>query len=352
MRLPLPRGDISDALISALAGNLGLPETALAQAARLTSAGDVDAAADEDIQLALLVCYELSYRGLDGVEDRWEWDPAVLALRALLEAAFERDIRAVVAPENPLEFGDKQDDIDQALTRLLAADDGPALSRYLQRRATVAQTLEFIVHRSIYQLKEGDPHSWAIPRLSGRAKAALLEIQFDEYGGGRVERMHATLFANTLRAVGLDDTYGSYVDRVPATTLATVNLMALFGLHRRLRGALMGHLAAYEMSSSTPNRRYGDGLRRHGFGRAATEFYDEHVEADAVHEQIAAVDLCGSLVAAEPGLRGDVLFGAAAALALDNRFAASLLASWQQGCSSLRIPLSPAAGTVGVSGAA
>ena len=30
-------------------------------------------------------------------------------------------------------------------------------------------------------------------------------------------------------------------------------------------------------------------------------FYDEHVEADAVHEQIASVDMCGSLVAEEPG---------------------------------------------------
>ena len=64
--------------------------------------------------------------------------------------------------------------------------------------------------------------------------------------------------------------------------------MTLFGLHRRLRGAIAGHLAAFEMTSSLPNRTYGDGFRRLGFGGDVTGYFDEHVEADAVHEQIAA----------------------------------------------------------------
>ncbi len=58
------------------------------------------------------------------------------------------------------------------------------------------------MHRSAYQLKEADPHSWAIPRLSGPPKAALVEIQADEYGGGRPDRMHAELFADAMEALG------------------------------------------------------------------------------------------------------------------------------------------------------
>ena len=77
--------------------------------------------------------------------------------------------------------------------------------------------------------------------------------------------------------------------------------MSLFGLHRRWRGAALGHLACVEMTSSEPSRRYSAGLRRLGFDERTTVFYDEHVEADAVHEQIASVDMCGSLVAEEPG---------------------------------------------------
>ena len=130
---------------------------------------------------------------------------------------------------------------------------------------------------------------------------------------------------------------------MPATTLATSVTASFFGLHRRWRGAAAGHLAALEMTSSVPMRRYAAGLRRLGFGPAATAFFDEHVEADAVHEQIAAHDLCGGLVATEPELVGQVLVGAACCLALDARMAVPLLDRWQQGLSSLREPIDPVA---------
>jgi hypothetical protein len=109
-----------------------------------------------------------------------------------------------------------------------------------------------------------DPHTWAIPRLSGASKAALVEIQADEYGGGRVEQMHSELFRATMRGLDLNDSYGAYLEWVPAITLAISNTMSLFGLHRRHLGALLGHLAAFEMTSSAPNYRYSLGLRRLG----------------------------------------------------------------------------------------
>jgi hypothetical protein len=112
--------------------------------------------------------------------------------------------------------------------------------------------------------------------------------------------------------------------------------MSLFALHRRWRGAALGHLAAVEMTSSEPSRRYSAGLRRLGYDERVTVFYDEHVEADAVHEQIAAVDMCGSLVAEEPDLAADVLFGAACSLAMDGVAAGHLLGAWEAGGSALR----------------
>ena len=230
------------------------------------------------------------------------------------------------------------DEVATVLFDLVAQDTSPGLSRYVGSRATREQLLEFLVQRSPYVLREADPHSWAIPRLTGRAKVALVEIQNDEYGAGRPERTHAELFAATMRGVGLDAEYGAYLDHVPALTLASLNLMTLFGLHRRLRGAIVGHLAAFEMTSSVPNRFYGNGFRRHGWGDLA-EYFDEHIEADAVHEQIAAREMAGGLVIEEPELIDDVLFGASAALVMDGWASAPLLAAWQQGKSSLLRPL-------------
>ncbi|MEA2468908.1 MAG: hypothetical protein QOJ57_3034, partial [Thermoleophilaceae bacterium] len=225
------------------------------------------------------------------------------------------------------------------LKQLLAEAGGPSLSRYLEMRASADQFREILVHKSAYQLKEADPHSFAIPRLSGRPKVALVEVQFDEYGGGRPERQHARLFANTMEALDLDGSYGAYLDAIPGYTLAGVNLMSLFGLHRRLRGAIVGHLAVLEMDSTQPNRRYGNGLRRLGFGTEATDFFDEHVEADAVHEALAAHDLAGALAEDEPALVRDIMFGARAMLLLDEVAAERLMRHFAAGTSSLRTPL-------------
>ena len=111
-------------------------------------------------------------------------------------------------------------------------------------------------HRSAYQLKEADPHTWAIPRISGQAKATMVEIQVDEYGNGNGSRMHSALFAETMTALGLDPRPNRYLNELPGFTLATVNLISFLALHRRLRGALVGHLALFEMTSVGPMGRY------------------------------------------------------------------------------------------------
>jgi len=336
MKLPRPRGPVSAALLGALAAAPHELDPAIAAGLARPGADPTAALADEDLQLTLFVAYELAYRGWDGVDDRWEWQPGLIALRTAAEAEFETALRALVAPyEDVVPEELTAASVARTLVTMTGPDGGPSLSKYLRGRATRAQFREFAAHRSVYHLREADPHTFAIPRLGGAAKAALIEIQIDEYGGGRVNRMHQEMFKATMTALGLDTTYGAYVDVAPALTLASNNLMSLFGLHRRRRGALLGHLAAYEMTSTTPNRAYANGLRRLGGDADATRFYDEHVEADAVHEQVAAYDMCGSFCVAEPGHAADVLFGARCALALDSLWAAAVLAPWERDESSL-----------------
>ena len=125
-----------------------------------------DPLVDEDLQLSLYLCYELHYRGLPGVDDRWEWEPTLLALRAGLEAQFEAALREAVAQPAARVAASE---IDLAL-REIAERDGPPLSQFVRTQATIEQVREFLVHRSAYQLKEADPHSWAIPRLWGRTE--------------------------------------------------------------------------------------------------------------------------------------------------------------------------------------
>jgi hypothetical protein len=50
-----------------------------------------------------------------------------------------------------------------------------------------------------------------------------------------------------------------------------------------------------------------------------------------VHEHVASSDICGAMVADDPSLRDDVLFGAATCLYLDSVAGAELLDRWTNG---------------------
>jgi Iron-containing redox enzyme len=322
-QLPRARGPLSEHVLTAL--RLGRP---LAQSHPTI---DDDALEGDDLHLALYVCYELHYEGFDGVDPSWEWEPSLLDFRRQLEAAFENALLSSVPVEDVTPAPRTAD----AILELIAADDGPPLAAFIESTASLEQFKEFVIHRSAYQLKEADPHSWVIPRLRGPGKAALVEIQGDEYGSGKDEAVHSVLFSNTMAGLGLDPAYGRYLDALPGPTLATVNLMSLFGLHHKWRGACVGHLVAFEVTSPEPNRRYGNALRRLGFGHPVTLFYDEHVEADSMHEAIALHDLAESLVADAPEFLSSVLFGVKALLEVEKRWALRVMDCWASGASSL-----------------
>ncbi|GAB2987649.1 iron-containing redox enzyme family protein [Nocardioides montaniterrae] len=319
-RLPTPRGPLTEQLVGLLEAG-SPPVTALVPPASATADGD-------DLQLGLWILYEQHYSGFDGVDPVLEWDPDLLRLRRTLENRFEPWLRSMVARDvaDAAEIADA-DGLVAALTHLTRDQPGK-LAQHLHRDATREQVGEFLVQRSVYHLKESDPHTFALPRLAGAAKVALAELVYDEYGAGVPEQLHSRLFADAMEAMDLDATYGAHLDAATWQTLAFNNAMSLFGLHRRLRGAAMGHLAAFEMSSSLPCRRYVQGIERLGLGERVARYFDEHVEADAVHEQLASRTICAQLVQEHPALRHDVLMGAAACVWLDDLAGSALMESW------------------------
>lgn len=322
--LPVARGDLSAAVVARLRGDttaLPAPGTE-----RTDPLGD-------DLQLALYVLYELHYRCFAGADEAHEWDPDLLRLRQALEQRFLGALRRATAVHG---------DVDEAFAELLVEPAGhvdDSVSHFLQREGERWQLREYAALRSLYQLKEAEPHLWVVPRLHGRAKAAMMAIEFDEFGAGRAEDMHSRLFADLMADLHLDTSYGRYLDAATAEALATVNLMSLLGLHRSLRGALIGHFATVETTSSPASRRLERAMRRTGAGPAAERFYAEHVEADAVHEQVVRHEVVDGLLSEEPGLADDVVFGIRATTLLENRFGATLLNAWRRGVSALRAPL-------------
>lgn len=308
--LPQPRGALSAAVIGALSGDQPWDDVPATSPSSL-----------EDDMLTLWIAHELHHRGLPGAGDA-EWAPELLVVRRRIERELEERLRARAIGRAPTAVD------PDSLLDFVHAHEGRSLAAHVQRSATEAQTRELLWFRSLYHLKEADPTTWVVPRLPVAARCALLELQFDEYGAGRPERLHAHLFAEGLRACGMDAREGAAIDDVPIEVLEMNVTLTMFGLQGRLRGAAIGHLVAFEASSSGPSRRMARGLRRLGLPDEMADYYDEHVEADAVHEQTAARFIAGALLDAEPELAGDVAFGAFTCLDLEDRFTEAMMRRW------------------------
>jgi hypothetical protein len=310
--LPKPRGPLGDQVLSALRD---LP-------VRPVPRIDLPPESAEDAAVTLWVLHELSYGGFADVDEGAEREPELLRVRCRLEDDLETSLRErwPGVPEGV--------DLATGFFDWVAGHDGPSLARHVQSSATEEQVLDLLRVRSVYHLKEADPTTWVIPRLPVAAKAPLVELQYDEYGIGDPARLHAHLWARGMEASGLRPERGAYVDEAPVEALEQNNALSMFGLQRRLRGAAVGHLAAFEATSSMPSRRMAQGLARLGFPPEMIGYYTEHVEADAVHEQVALRDVCVPLVREDPALEADVWFGAWACLDLEDRTAHRLLDGW------------------------
>src|SRR3954471_15364441 len=112
-----PRGPLSDWVVSVLGEAPGTTVPPMPP----PPAG-IDPMVDDDLHLALFLCDELQFGGLDGVDDAWGWDPGLLAGRAALEAPFESVLRAAAARRPAVGAGT----IDAQLREIIRTEDGPS----------------------------------------------------------------------------------------------------------------------------------------------------------------------------------------------------------------------------------
>jgi hypothetical protein len=319
--LPWPRGPLSDFVITTFgsrSGSVGLSPP-------ITLDDPLD---DDDFQLALYLCYELHYRDVANAD--LEWDPVLLSFRAELERVFVYRLRQFECPSSR-GSGSLAASLDAMVEDVKVLDIG----EYLELHATLDQLRAYCVHRSVSFLKCGDANSFGIARLKGGAKAAMAKIQFAEMGYGDASSMNSSHFAATMMALDLDPRHGAYVGHLPAASLAQMNLESLFGLHRRWRGALVGAVAVNKLSSVDLMDHCLHAMFRLDGSIAGANYFTNRMNSDAIHAFIARDQLVAGLVATDPEMSNDVLFGATAQLRLEENFERHALDAWSRGHSSL-----------------
>ncbi len=267
-----------------------------------------------------------------------EHDLTLAAVRLELESAFERSLAGYELPddmpEDPEAFGAWLEDL--ALRRDIGLPPS-GMAGFYRERATLEQMKEIVAQRSLFFLSEPDPWAMVIPTLRGEAKAGLLDVLLDEYGWGRHDHMHSTVYENLMTALGLETGFDAYFDRTAWQYLASLNYQWMTARHRRLCRRMYGYIYLVEADSPDSMREYLAAWERLGItDEDVTKFYDLHVTADEGHSQVALEEMLMPVVRAEPDARAEIARGVVEGRVLHHAFSTHLAASFSAGQSSFR----------------
>ena len=278
---------------------------------------------DEDAAIALWSLYELSYRGFDDVDDGLEWEPGVLALRRRLERDLEDRLRGPLPPA-----GDDRA-VRGGVVRLHRRS-----RRALARGARAAERHRRAGARPAAAALDLPPQGGRPDRVGGapasrRAKAALVELLYDEYGAGDPNRLHAHLFAQghggrraaggvrRVRRRGAGSRCWSRTTRCRCSDCTGAGAARPWVTWPRSRRPARCRRGGWPRDSS------GSASRRSWSG--TTPSTSRRTPCTSSSPSAA---ICGALVEAEPTLADDVFFGAFTCLDLEDRVAGRLLTQW------------------------
>jgi hypothetical protein len=290
---------------------------------------------------------ETAHRALHHIAAQSTWSPidaprfnehdlTIAAVRLELETGFERSLGARALPEDPPTepeaFGPWLQDL--ALRRDIGLPS-TGMGEFYRDRATLGQMKEIVAQRSLFFLKEPDPWAMVIPSLRGEAKAGLLDVLLDEYGWGRHDHMHSTVYETLMDRLGLDTGFDAYLERTAWQFLAVLNYQWMLARHRRLCRRMYGYIYLVEADSPDSMRDYLAAWDRLGIeDEGVRKFYDLHVTADEGHQQVALEEMIMPVVRAEPGAAVDIARGVLEGRVLHHGFSSHLAASFAAGRSS------------------
>jgi hypothetical protein len=266
-----------------------------------------------------------------------EHDLTLAAVLLELEHGFQRQLGRVPMPDDPPPDAEAFAAWLSDLALVNPPLDDPGFGPYLRDHATLDQLREIVAQRSLFFLKEPDPWAMVIPSLRGEAKAGLIDVLLDEYGWGRYDHMHSTVYERLMDRLGLETGYDAYLERTSWQFLAIMNYQGMLARHRRLCRRMYGYIYLVEAESPAAMRTYLATYDRLGVTDPdVRRFYDLHVTADADHQRVALDEMIVPVVRAEPEARHEIARGVVGGQFLEHAFAVHLLERFRAGETSLR----------------
>jgi hypothetical protein len=196
---------------------------------------------------------------------------------------------------------------------------------FIRERCSLESMKRIVAQRSLFYLREPDPWIYAVPTLRGISKAGLIDLLLDEYGWGKLVRMHSSVSARLTEALGLESERDHYEAETSWQYLATLNHQWMCALDGALSRRLLGTIYLTEAGSPDAMRNYLTAWDRLGIHDPdVREFYELHIEADENHSEVALREVVIPVCELEgPETAIEVATGIFDARALEADFAAS-----------------------------
>ena len=99
-----------------------------------------------------------------------------------------------------------------------------------------------------------------IPSLRGEAKAGLLDLLLDEYGWGRYDHMHSTVYEEPHAARSASTPATTPTSTAPPGSSSPAELQGMLARHRRLCRRMYGYIYLVEADSPRSMRELHRGL--------------------------------------------------------------------------------------------
>jgi hypothetical protein len=322
--------------------------SALIDAARETAEAAFDDGDDSALDAAHRALYALyaqsAWSPLSAPREN-QHDLTMAAVLLELEHGFEGWLGSFALPEEPPQDVDAFAAWlkDLTLERELPEFPPTGMGTFIHDDISLEQLKEIVAMRSLFFLKEPDPWAMVIPSLHGEAKAGLLDLLLDEYGWGRYDHMHSTVYEELMGALDMETGYDAYLERTPWQFLAGLNLQGLYARHRRLCRRMYGYIYLVEADSPRSMVNYLAAWKRFGLDgdERITKFYELHITADEGHQEVALDEIIRPVVKAEPAAAPEVARGVLEGHAVDHLFSEHLKACFTAGRSALRDPATP-----------
>ena len=250
--------------------------------------------------LTLLRIYDLHTAPLDQIGDaaRHQHAPQVAELKGRLEAEWLAELDEAWTAAGALSECRTPEEVVQAMRAVAAKDRLPEAYKWLAKRATWEQVVDFLA-------LEGGPDGGfddlvAVCQigLTGSAKLELGKNYWDEMGQGDLAGVHTQLHDDLVDAIAMP---AIPREQTSEAALERAALGGLLATNRWLQPEMIGALGLLELQAGPRCRLVLQAFDRLGAPAGAYPFYVEHAEVDPVHGKDWMDKAIEPLAADQPG---------------------------------------------------